>query len=263
MWKQTMIRYAGFLGALCGLFVASAASAISQNPLIQFDVQGGDAARDLHGYGTGVSVLKTDASGESYEVYEWSLGDQMTLEGVRIDSWDVVLKEDPYVVSNMYVTNTTSTDQIFVAGALLPIPSFAYNEVVFSSLGVSATDSDGDGNLYFANVGSGSSALDIYDGTVNGATVLGMNPVSPFVMPLTIADCGGPGCTAVSQNYVSSMAVTADIATMIGLDYRFILSPGDSAAVTGRFEIVPEPGTVLLLGLGLAGLGIRRRRVSC
>ena len=242
------------LVVIMGVLMAGSASALSENPTILFDIEGGDASRDIHDYGTGVLDYRVDKLGESYEVYEWKLDNQLTLEGVRIESWEIELKEDPYVISNMYVTNTTTTDQVFIVGTLLAIPAFAYNEVVYSSLGVTATDSNADGNLYFNHIGSGANQ-EVYDGQVNGLTELAMDPDSPWTLPLTVADCGGPGCSAVSSRYVASKPVTGGVATSIGLDYRFILSPGDSAAVTGRFEIIPEPGTGLLLALGLVGLG--------
>ena len=255
--KQNMKR--SILAWLFSLLLAGSADALSATPSFLFDVDGGTLSRDLYGYGTGTSVWEVDSGGHSYEVYEWKLDAAMEVEGIRVESWEITLKEDPYVVSNMYVTNTTTSDQVFFAGTFMSIPSFAYDEVVFSSLGVSATDSNGDGNLYFGRAGSGPDN-EIYDGKINGVTALAMDPDNPWSLPLTVADCGGPGCSAVSSNYVASKAVTGGLATSIGLDYRFTLSPGDSAAVTGRFEIIPEPGTGLLLGLGLVGLGWRRAR---
>lgn len=252
------------LGRLAMAFVlslglAGSANALTEIPLLHFDVEGGDAARSLHDYGTGTSTWNVDSNGNSHEVYEWTLDEQILIEGIRIESWKIFLDEDPYVVNNIHVTNTTTSDQTFTVGALLGIPAFTYDRAIYSSLGVTATDSNGDGNLHFGAVTLGPTTWTIYDGQVNGASALTMDPNNPSSLPLTTADCGGPGCSAVSANYVSLQALSPSIAYSIGLDYRFVLSGGDSAAVTGRFEIIPEPSTALLLALGLIGLGIRRR----
>jgi hypothetical protein len=70
------------------------------------------------------------------------------------------------------------------------------------------------------------------------------------------------GCTATSSNGIASQAAGPGVANQIGITLTFTLSPGDSAGITSRFEIVPEPSTVLLGGMGLLGLWITGRRRS-
>lgn len=231
--------------ATVALLTPAVAGALTFPPTITFDVGGGGGVQ-VNSMGTGV---------DTGAVRTWTLNGPTTLEGVSIDSWSVQLKEDPYVTNNIVVTNTTAFTQTFVATVLLPIPAYAYDQVISSSVGITTTDSNGNGVLSFANNG----ATPIYQGTVNGVPVLTLNPPG---LPLTTASCpvAFPGCSATSATGVASLFVPAGSATSIGITLTFDLSPGDSAGITSRFEIVPEAGTAALLGLGILGLAAKRRR---
>ena len=250
--RKPIIRSLAFAASI--LLAASTASATAIGPSVSVGVVGG-GTNYLASQGT--LTLNTDGITGAWALnspwHSYAAGYEYA-----VDSWSLTLDLDPFVTNNIVVTNTSGSIQTFVATVLLSIPAFGYDRVINSSVGVTTTDSNGDGNLLFDNAG----ATPIYVGTVNGGSVLPLNPSGPATIPITIADCGFTGCTAVSTNGVALQLVPGAVATQIGITLTFRLSPGDSAGLTSRFEIVPEPGTLVLAITGLAGLGAvgRRRR---
>jgi hypothetical protein len=117
---------------------------------------------------------------------------------------------------------------------------------------VTATDSNGDASVIVSSV----TPNGIYTGTINGVGALTLFPDPAAV------NCFSAGCSqSASENFASGPAGPG-VATQIGITLEFNLTPGDSAGLTSRFEIEPEPTTALLLASGLVGLGVlgRRRR---
>jgi hypothetical protein len=194
---------------------------------------------------------------ESGVTFWWLTADPNNPEvgtGYEITGWNALLKEDPFVTNNITLTNTTGSTQTFIVSVLLPITAFPYDATIASSVGVTATDSNGNGSVSVASV----SPDGIYSGTVNGSTILTL-----LSHPTTIS-CASAGCsTTLSDNSaVPQLAAGPGAATSIGITLKFTLSAFDSVGITSRFEVinVPEPGTLGLLAAGLGALAISRRR---
>jgi hypothetical protein len=148
------------------------------------------------------------------------------------------------------VTNNQNSTQTFTAIVTLPIPAFNYSQIVASSVGVTATDSNGDSLVTVTSV----TPNGIYTGTVNGVGALTLLP-DP-----TSVSCSTAGCSqTASANFLSGPAGPG-VATEIGITLQFTLTSGDSAGLTSRFEITPEPTTVLLFASGLGGLIVLGRK---
>lgn len=263
-----MLRLPGAIaGAVCAWAIALAPTGISAFS-IGFGVDPGDSPlseltrevtlQELSGLGT---LTPANADGVAF----WSLDQPVSiLEAgqaiARIDSWDVELKEDPYVRNNVNVTNTSAFTQAYIVTVAMPIPPYSYDRVINSSLGITATDSDGNDALLINLAGA-----NFYRGRVDNVTKLTLDPAN---LPITTADCPypAPGCTATTSLGVASLAVTRDVADLIEIILRFALSSGDSVGITSRFEItsstaaIPEPGTAALVALGVALLAASRRR---
>jgi len=195
---------------------------------------------DVVGDGVGPTTVNSVGTGTpTGDTLDWSLDgpfdlnelDPLLSGDIILDSWTATFKEDPFVTNNIVVTNNTAVTQTFIATVLLPIPVFNYDEIINSSVGVTTTDSNGDGSIIVGRA---------HDAASDDA-----------------------GCTAVAAIGTASQPVAPGVANQIGITLTFTLSAGDSAGITSRFEIIqviPEPGTASLLGLGLVMLAVRRRR---
>jgi hypothetical protein len=176
----------------------------------------------------------------------WTLTSPYAGTGYTVKNWSATLATDAFVTNNVTLTNNQATTQTFIATVNLPIPSFAYNAIGGSSVGVTATDSNGDGSVTVSSV----TPNGIFTGTVNGVSTLTLLPD-----PTTVS-CSIPGCTNTASANFASGPAGPGVATQIGIALEFSLTPGDSAGLTSRFEITPEPTTAFLLSSGIIGLAV-------
>lgn len=132
----------------------------------------------------------------------------------------------------------------------VPVQGEFYDKFLATSVSVSVLDADGDGDAMVESI----AGFPIFRASVDGVT-----KVDLLEDPIAIS-CDVAGCIATLSVGPLAGALTPDViqsGIAIGISYR--LSPGDSATVLGRFEVVPEPATALLLVGGLAAMAGRRR----
>lgn len=180
------------------------------------------------------------------------VGSGLNNGGWSLDSWDLETDPDPTITNIFSVTNNTADTESFVVSVSLPTSiSFGPPSLIRGSIQGGATDNNFDG-VTLANTGTSA----IYDGLIDGTSVRTL-----FDDPTSVSGTGSVSLGALSFGIPVQESVAFATLTSIGLDIRFDLTAGDSASFTANFDVqpIPEPGTGLLLGLGLASLAYRRR----
>jgi hypothetical protein len=247
---MTIRRCRATLVVLSAVVVLGLGSAASANhvPSLELEVMIGGASVGTYNED---ELGCSSTGGQSFECTGTNLqvGGQ---DGVNLDSWDLLLDADPVVTGTTALTNLNSSAQQFTLIFTLPT-TVSPSSLMGGSLQGGMTDNDGDGVTLSAPTASA-----LYTALIDGVSqqTLYADP-SSFSAGMFLSgnvpniDWGTPIPSAPGP------AVLTDI--KIKLD--FVLTGKDSASLTGNFVVlpIPEPSTALMLGLGLAVLGSRRR----
>jgi len=156
------------------------------------------------------------------------------------------------VIFNYVVTNTSNSVQTFTIFGTMLVAPIAGPTTMSGSITGTVTDLNGNG----AEVTSDPFGVDsIYTAIVDGTdevrylmTDFSFEANGPF-----LSGTGGP------QAFSNEAGPAGGVAISIAIRLEFTLTPGDSASFTSIFTIVPAPAALAVLGLGVVGLGRRRR----
>jgi hypothetical protein len=166
-------------------------------------------------------------------------------------TWDCVTNPDPYVDATINVTNTSSSTQTFwVYMPLLIAPPIPGGTLMDGWVSAVVSDQDFSGSALL----SATATDPIYQGYIDTVALGNATMWSPGYSLLA------PPFGAANDNnsFLNLLGPAAN--TEIALRLMFQLSPGDSASVTGTFEIRPIPGPAGLSLLAIVGAVATRRR---
>jgi hypothetical protein len=168
-------------------------------------------------------------------------------------SWDVTVKEDPFIDGVFAVTNNTNATQTYTIVFTLPINP----AVTPSSLnGASAI-----GNLTVDPINGGT--LGHSAGTAMFTALLDGVPYDTLLPNNAVTLGFGSGSTGADSFGLPGITQPGPaVLTSIGIQIKFTLTAGDSASFTSRLDVVPvpEPVSALLLAGGIIGLSVLGRR---
>lgn len=160
-----------------------------------------------------------------------------------ITSWNLHLDADPTVINFIALQNNLATAQTFTITVQIPIaPAIGAPITIQGSVGGSATDVNGN------TVSLTNSTTSIYTALVDGL------PVQTLLDSPQAYGAGAYGTAAFGPAAFGPIAAGVPATNSIGITINFTLSPGDIASYTSVFTVTPEPGTLLLVGSGIAGL---------
>jgi len=170
--------------------------------------------------------------------------------------WDdtavVIIEEyefdpDPSIMYHVLLTNITDSEQTYTF-ELSNVAAFGAPNQIHGSVTTQIIDEEWNGATISAPVGGA-----IYNALIDDNVVATMQE---YDFSLS-ADPGDVNSSHSSFGWQSS---NIPVTQSIGIRLDFTLSAGDTASILSRFDVVPEPATICLLGLGAALLRTRRRR---
>jgi hypothetical protein len=169
------------------------------------------------------------------------------------------------ITSTFTLTNISASTQNFVMNVTLPIAAIGPTTRQGGyfgdpSTGTTYTDTSGNADVTLATVG----ATPFYQALVNGILSQGLGS---FVLNANAV----PGGAGVFGNESQQLwgtpipsAVFGPASGNIRITWTFSLTAGDQVQTKGFFQVepvaTPEPGSMLLVGMGLAALALVRRR---
>jgi len=166
-----------------------------------------------------------------------------TIKGMTVQSCD-----EPYV-DLFFDVEAGASDTAFDITSSVVSFTATVNPLAYASAGVTLT-SDNNGATMTGLFGQGK----VYQAVYNGSSVYA-SLVGGYSILGDLTDTHSDRQPAAGNDTI------LDTVSSIQSEFKFELSALDQASGTSRFEVTPEPATLVLLSVGGAGLmAVRRRR---
>lgn len=181
-------------------------------------------------------------------VFSQYLAEQTGLAGSGLTFFNMVYNVDPYVAAGFSFTNNSAVTQTYTVQFISPVnPAITPSSLYGGSMSGSFTADPTGATVTTAP------NTPLFWGMIDGAGVL---PIHNDFASWSVAGGGSNNIPAV--NILPSVLVGPAVNNDISIQFKFTLTPGDTATMNGYFEVIPEPATLLLLGLG--GFLVRRKK---
>lgn len=195
-------------------------------------------------------VIYSFENAEEFEVEDskWKFkGDMATTNELGIFTLEELeFDPDPTVFLSQLVENNTASAQTYVLYIDQPAYLASSSSTTYGSVTLSLLDIAGDGASLTDN------GTSIYKAFIDGnqAGTL-MDPTYSLGTPPGTVDSG-------SEYFLGSYP--AGVVSDIGIQIEFTLSAGDRATVQSRFDVIPEPASMVLLVATSSAIVFVRRR---
>lgn len=180
----------------------------------------------------------------------------LSFGGITLSNVTLNLDSDPVVSAEIAVQNMLGASQHITLLVTLPISAVLPSSLTGGSVAGGVTDNNGDGATLSTVAGSA-----FYTALIDGVTHQMLFPHSTVVSVVNPYESADTGSASFGLPGVTLPGPAANANIGIRLDFE-LSGNGDAASFTSVFVVqpIPEPGTAMLLGLGLGVVGWSRRR---